>query len=86
MVHCPWPRGGATPDWWDTDPIEVEGRRVIEHGLPTWKVTCAGRAVQWHRLPIHIRWPLLYQGLGWTPSPLQPTAPVRTLLARVGVH
>lgn len=38
--------------------------------------------VDWFRLPIlNLRFPEFAEALGWTPSPLQPTCPLRSILA-----
>lgn len=51
----------------------------------TWPINDEFETVDWYSLPVkHDRFPKFSQYLGWKPSPLQPTCPIKSIAASKG--
>lgn len=87
--HPEWLEADAVPIWWSVYDI-CEYAPFQKHALVnedflsffTWPRNArTGEPLDWFSLPVrYTRFPEFGAALGWTPSPLQPTAPLASIL------
>lgn len=96
--YAEWWEQDAVPIYWSLVPVHetapfqrLDAERDSGRDFLTyfhWPTDRDGERLDWYRLPVvNDRFPAFAKALGWLPSPLQPTAPLRSIIAsRRGAH
>lgn len=81
-VPIHWYVDGGTV--FESAPFQPEGRCRGDNFLSfyTWPVEDGHKYVDWYSMPVvHDRFPKFAAALGWSPAPLQPTCPLKSIVA-----
>lgn len=76
------------PSVWESAPFQPKGRCGDTNFLSeyTWPVEDGYKYVDWYSLPlVHDRSPEFVSALGWSPSALQPSCPLKSIVASKSV-